>query len=325
MNLADKIITLRKQQGWSQEELAEKLDVSRQSVSKWEGGQSVPDISKIISMSDLFQVTTDYLLKEDASETALDPIPKRCVSLEDALQFLDLRKWASIRIAIAAFVCILSPVPMLTLLGLREDDLSLISLSEEAAGAIGISFALVLIAIACALFLRCGTRNKPYEFLDYESFDTQYGVALRIRQKQQEFLPVYSRCNTVGTVLCILSAIPLLLAAFAGGEGLCLLGLCAAFVLAGTGVLFFIYCGVIWASTEKLLQEGDYTPLNKKISQKLAAASAVFWIVTTAFYLLWSFTENFAVSWILWPVNALLFAALRIILKQILRARFSTP
>lgn len=65
MTLAEKIYNLRKQKGWSQEELAERCEVSRQSVSKWESGQSVPDLSKILMLSDIFQVTTDYLLKEE--------------------------------------------------------------------------------------------------------------------------------------------------------------------------------------------------------------------------------------------------------------------
>ena len=94
-------------------------------------------------------------------------------------------------------------------------------------------------------------------------------------------------------------------------------------LLAGIGVVFFIYGGVIWASCEKLLQEGDFTPLNKKVNEKLTAASAVFWIITTAVYLAWSFTENFAVSWILWPVSGLIYAAFVIILKQILRTKYS--
>ena len=64
MILADKIITLRKKAGWSQEELAERLNVSRQSVSKWESAQSMPDIDKILQLSSLFSVTTDCLLKD---------------------------------------------------------------------------------------------------------------------------------------------------------------------------------------------------------------------------------------------------------------------
>lgn len=63
MNIADRIQTLRKAKGISQEELAEKIGVSRQAVSKWESEQSTPDIEKIILLSDYFEVTTDYLLK----------------------------------------------------------------------------------------------------------------------------------------------------------------------------------------------------------------------------------------------------------------------
>lgn len=61
MILAEKIISLRKQMGWSQEELAGQLSVSRQSVSKWELGASIPDLDKILKMSELFGVSTDYL------------------------------------------------------------------------------------------------------------------------------------------------------------------------------------------------------------------------------------------------------------------------
>ena len=64
MILADKIIRLRKKNGWSQEELAEKMNVSRQAVSKWESAQAVPDLEKVLLLGRLFGVTTDYLLKE---------------------------------------------------------------------------------------------------------------------------------------------------------------------------------------------------------------------------------------------------------------------
>lgn len=65
MILADKIIKERKRLGLSQEELAEKMNVSRQAVSKWEGNQSIPEIEKILQLSSLFGVTTDYLLKDE--------------------------------------------------------------------------------------------------------------------------------------------------------------------------------------------------------------------------------------------------------------------
>ena len=68
MTFSDKLIALRKKAGWSQEELAERLNVSRQSVSKWESAQSMPDIDKIVQLSSLFSVTTDYLLKDGQAE-----------------------------------------------------------------------------------------------------------------------------------------------------------------------------------------------------------------------------------------------------------------
>jgi len=63
MNMADRIQYLRKQKVFSQEELADKVGVSRQAVSKWESEQSTPDLEKIIIMSEIFEVTTDYILK----------------------------------------------------------------------------------------------------------------------------------------------------------------------------------------------------------------------------------------------------------------------
>ena len=70
MNIADRIQYLRKQKGYSQEELADKVGVSRQAVSKWESEQSTPDLEKVIVMSELFEVTTDYLLK------GIEPLPQ---------------------------------------------------------------------------------------------------------------------------------------------------------------------------------------------------------------------------------------------------------
>lgn len=64
--LSEKIYTLRRKRGLSQEQLAEIIGVSRQAISKWEGGLSVPESEKLIAISEYFNVTLDYLLKEDA-------------------------------------------------------------------------------------------------------------------------------------------------------------------------------------------------------------------------------------------------------------------
>lgn len=71
MNLSEKISDLRKKQGWSQEDLADKLGVSRQSVSKWEGGLAMPELDKVVQMSKLFGVSCDYLLVDSANDKSV--------------------------------------------------------------------------------------------------------------------------------------------------------------------------------------------------------------------------------------------------------------
>ena len=75
MRLSEKIQILRKQKNISQEQLAEQLNVSRQAISKWETGESLPDIENILRLSSIFDVTTDYLLKTYNEETHVSSSP----------------------------------------------------------------------------------------------------------------------------------------------------------------------------------------------------------------------------------------------------------
>ena len=100
MILADKITEERKKNGWSQEELANQLGVSRQAVSKWESAGAVPDLQRILQMSELFGVSTDYLLKDEmqaenityheSTESYAEPLKK--VTMENANEFLDMKR-----------------------------------------------------------------------------------------------------------------------------------------------------------------------------------------------------------------------------------------
>lgn len=84
MNLSNKIYEMRKAHGLSQEQLAEKLGVSRQSVSKWESGESIPELERLVEISKIFNVTTDYLLKE----SEVDELTIRTEMLERQQQTL---------------------------------------------------------------------------------------------------------------------------------------------------------------------------------------------------------------------------------------------
>ena len=123
MTLGEKLQTLRRSRGLSQEQLAEILEVSRQAVSKWESAQAIPDLGRVLAMADLFSVTTDYLLRDEneapTPATMEDSAPDsnvRRVSMEEANAFLALcRKQAPTR-ALAVSLCVLSPIPLLMIL-----------------------------------------------------------------------------------------------------------------------------------------------------------------------------------------------------------------
>ena len=91
MTFNEKLSKLRKSSGMSQEDLAERLDVSRQSISKWEIGDSIPDTEKIILLSDIFNVTTDYLLKDELENSTAKLImcekPDKNILISKLLQF----------------------------------------------------------------------------------------------------------------------------------------------------------------------------------------------------------------------------------------------
>ena len=84
MKLPDKIIKYRKANGWSQEDFAEKLNVSRQAISRWENGTALPDAQNILQISKLFRVTTDYLLNDDyESDTDIPAVQTAAKETED--------------------------------------------------------------------------------------------------------------------------------------------------------------------------------------------------------------------------------------------------
>ena len=83
MTFSEKIINLRKAHGWSQEDFAEKLNVSRQAISRWENDSALPDALNILQISKLFGVTTDYLLNDDYTSDKDIPVVKNATQETD--------------------------------------------------------------------------------------------------------------------------------------------------------------------------------------------------------------------------------------------------
>ena len=312
MILADKIIRLRKKNGWSQEELANKMNVSRQAVSKWEGSQTIPDLEKILQLSVLFGVTTDYLLKDEiqteelTNDTSTDITVKR-ISIEEANTYIEQRKKASWRIALATFLCILSPITIIVLSILSE--LSNPVITEATSGAVGLTVLFAFVLCAVPIFIYCGFKNQPYAFLDKNiPFELEYGVKGLITEKKNAFRPTYIACNIIATCLCLFSVVPLVLLSFTGNEILVAVALASMLIIVGISVGMFIVVGMQNASMQKLLKEGEFTEKEKKRTSVREVVGFCYWGILTAIYIAISFLKNqWHLSWIIFAVGGVLF------------------
>lgn len=319
MIFADKLIQLRKKAGWSQEELAEQMNVTRQSVSKWEGAQSIPDLEKIVRLSELFGVSTDYLLKDTIEEAepsgSIEETPSlRRVTMEEANAFLSLKAATAKSTAYAVFLCILSPICLILLGAISE--IPEYGLPENVAGGIGMVILLVLVTIAVTIFISNEGKASPFSYLEKEIFETEYGVSGMVKERKERYADTHTKYNSIGTCLCILGLIPLFGSAVFNDENDFLLTvmLCVFLVFAGIGVIFFVRTGIIWSSFEKLQQEGDYSRAKKEKQPLTAAIATIYWLSATAIFLAYSFaTNNWGYSWIIWVVAGVLFPAVLVI------------
>ena len=312
MILADKIIDLRKKAGWSQEELADKLGVSRQSVSKWEGAQSVPDMNKILQLSSLFGVSTDYLLKDnlEAPEPVIAPEDAEeegatFVSMEEANAFLSYKTESAPRIALGVLLCILSPIALILLCGAQESGR--LALTEMQAAMAGLIVLLLMVAGAVLLFVLNGMKGNKYEYLEKNTLDTAYGVSGMVRERQQREEADHTRSVAIGVVLCVLAAIPLFVLLLWRGDDdfYGVLGVAAILTLAAVGVYILVKTTIPWEAYRMLLEEGDYTRARKRNNRQYGG---IYWSVVVAAYLAVSFlTQRWDVTWIIWPVAAVLY------------------
>lgn len=318
MIFADKLIQMRKKSGWSQEELAEQMGVSRQSISKWEGAQSIPDLEKIIRLAKLFSVSTDYLLLDEMGEPeggtpalpGKDSPALRRISMEEANAFLKIKEETARYIAWGVFLCILSPICLIMLGGLSGLPGS--GISGGLAAAIGLTVLLVMVAAAVAIFVYSGGKTSAFEYLDSQIFETEYGVSGMVKERREQYRERYMRNNIIGVCLCILAAIPLFASAALDAENLLLpVGmLCLTLVIVAFGVRLLVGSGTVWGGFERLLEEGEYTREEKKKQPLVSKISQVYWMLALAGYLVYSFiTNEWDRSWIVWPVAAVLFPA----------------
>lgn len=325
MILADKLIELRKKAGLSQEELAEKMNVTRQSVSKWESAQSVPDLEKIVKLSNIFNVSTDYLLKDEIDNNShtdnknvnrepTKATEARTVSIDEANGFIEAKNKTSSLIAFATFLCITSPIGLLVCAYLSQVNATF---SENLITGIGLSILLIFVAIAVGIYIYSGSLTSKYEYIEKEIIDVPKQILRTATEFKENNNSKYTALNIIGVCMCILSAIPIFIFTSiineTNSEAFIILVVALLLLIIAIGVSIIIKNNIIWVTYEKLLQQGDYTEDEKK----LYTFNNIYWLIITLLYLLVSFiTNQWANTWIIWPLAGVANTIIKTIIKS---------
>jgi transcriptional regulator with XRE-family HTH domain len=314
MILAEKIVRLRKQVGWSQEELAEKMDVSRQSVSKWESTNSIPDLNKIIMLADIFDVSTDFLLK-DENETFNSPGESKepntiQISLDQATQYIENKLAMSELITKGVMFCIASVIPLFFLLAMAETNR--LNLTSNISAAIGIVSIIIMVSVGVSFFIKINHYESDTAVIDNESFELAYGVHSVFSEKLKKFRVSYNRRLSVGIFLFISSFLPLMFGSvFSGGTDMVLLMLIVLLIMIAIGIYIVVPVSAKHDAYNNLLKDSCVDTVKSRRTKRAEKLAAFYWPLLTAIFLGWSlWTMNWGVTWIIWPVGAVLFAAL---------------
>ncbi len=337
MNFQEKLVKLRRAAALSQEELADRLGVSRQAVSKWEAGYATPDVDKIVMLSELFGVSTDYLLKgsEEGAPREQDVSAQKSnagdtnelaeerdapiVGCDEVRDFLNAKRKAALLIGIAVLLFILSPVLLIIAGGLSENG----SVPEYSALIIGLAWLFSAIASGVALCIAAGYATKDSPLGDGKvTLDTE--AAALVKAERESSSPLFTLFYIIGTALCIISPLPLIVTAiwteqhFDGAEGRAqelLLVLMTALLLAlvAVGVFFLTYAAIRDEAQKKLLAPERET----RRSRILSTLTSVYWYLVSAAYLLISFlTNRWDISWIIWPLAPIVPSIVSAIFKR---------
>ena len=339
MIFADKLIDLRKKNGWTQEELAERLNVSRQTISKWEGAQSVPDFKRMIQLSELFGVSTDYLLKDSVEADPLAPAKAdeltvdggvsdtlHPVSMETADAFMAARETAAGRISVGVLMCILSPVLLVAFSAFEEAYAAHGGfIGSDLSYGLGVIVLLLIITAAVAIFIRENMLLKPYEYMDEESLETAYGVSGAVTERKMRYQPQHITYMIIGVSLCVLSPIPPIAGSFAydggvapSGLELSVLGVSLTLIMVAIGVMFIVRTNMTMDTYHMLLEEGEYSRASKAESRRNSHIFSIYWTLVIALYLAISFlTQRWDRTWIIWPVAGVLCGLLSAVLRVV--------
>lgn len=253
MNLGEKIFKLRKEKGLSQEALAEQIGTTRQAISKWENNQGFPETEKLLQLSNIFEVSTDYLLKDEKSEKISDE-KGYYVSKEMAKGYIANEKRVSKYVGVGLMFWTLTGIPYV----MFGQDTTWRYLGMAVLGVLGIM----------AVILGAFAEKEEYKVLKRESllFDYEY-----LKELSNEYNSVKKKYMTIAVPCTVLFVVGILAFAFTV-RGYLMWSEYHSFVFLGfaIGLLGFVYSAGVMEAYELLVKNEQYsTRLLFKIKRKV--------------------------------------------------------
>ncbi len=325
MIFADKLIMLRKKNGMSQEDLANEIGVSRQSVSKWESAQSIPDLTKIIKISKFFGVSTDYLIKDEIeqpdnnnkpqeTETAGEKIDDEDtieMSIGDVTDYFKRTNLSSL-IMCAAFACIMI-CPAVAVLILRFDD-----------GILSVVTVGVLLAAGLVALISVYALDKKYSPIKVQPLALEYGGAGIAEDNLKKHGKKYRIMKTAG-IICIVFGIFLSVCAlvtaviynnkenYANIDVQYFVLWTIADILFSAGAFLLPFGIIRLRNIYCILEEDSFSPKNKKRNAGIRLFSMIYiglYVVAVTFSFMLNITAAFLIGIIGLIVYAVIYSAL---------------
>lgn len=297
MSLSENLQNLRKNKNMSQEELAEKLNVSRQAVSKWESGSGYPETEKIITICEIFECSMDQLVKGKISD-----------DIKSERNNYDLIMTKSAKgISIGIAIILLGVSIMLTILGFATNEQV-----EEQYSLIGVIAVLIGVVFAVPLFIIYGTKEENFKKKNRKIAN------IYLEDEIEEGKSKYTKYLAIGISIILIGVVIMML----------LIGLktfredstfptAILMYFVTIGVLIIIYSDKMKDKFDIEKYNNENTEEYKKTENRIGKICGVIMLITTIIFLLWGFTLNmWHINWVVYPVGGILCGIVGIIFKK---------
>ena len=296
MSFGENLQNLRRKENMTQDELAEKLNVSRQAVSKWESASGYPETEKIIAICEIFNCSMDDLVKGKIKETNLEKNNYDLIMTKSA-------KGNSLAVGII----LLGVAIMLTILSFATNEQL-----EEQYSFIGVIFVLLGVVFAVPLFIINGNRIEEFKQKN-PKLNNIYN-----EKELEEGKAKYTKFTAIGISIILIGVIAMLLIVglkISDEESCLAVAVLMYFITIGTTII--VYSSSMKDKFDILKYNKENSLEYKELKNKVGRICGIIMLVATIIFLVWGFTLNmWQINWIVYPIGGIICGIISILIEK---------